>query len=91
MRPINPKRSRVFSFLLGLVYGYRTADMELKILPLNDFDPGKHRDCALYFLDRRTDRVSKNEPIENPTHVVVLKEDLPSRKVRIYIYREPAR
>jgi len=90
VRPISTGRSRVFSFLLGLVYGYRTADMELRILSLEEFDPERHRDGDLYYLDRRSDRVSKNEPIERPTHVVVLREDPSSRKVRIYIYREKA-
>lgn len=88
MRPVNPKKSRVFSFLLGLIYGYRTADMELKILPLREFSPQRHPKGDLYYMDRREDRVSKGVPLNQPTHVVVLEEDHSSRKLRIYIYRE---
>ncbi len=87
MRPINPKKSRSFSFLLGLIYGYRTADMELKILSMKEFSEDLHPDFDIYYLDRKSDRVSKNEPIENPTHIVALKEDFEAKKVRIYIYK----
>lgn len=87
MKPINTKGKKVFSFLLGLVYGYRTADMELKVFPLSSFEPSLHREGDIYYLDRESDRVSKNEPLDDPTHVVVLTEDRTSGKVRIYIYR----
>jgi len=87
VRPVNTKGKKVFSFLLGLVYGYRTADMELKVLPLSSFEPSLHREGNVFYLDRAGDIVSKNKPIENPTHVVVLTEDRASGKVRIYIYR----
>ncbi len=87
MRPINPKKSKVFSFLIGLIYGYRTADMELKVLPLDKFSPENHRGFDIYFLDKRNDRVSKNEPLENPTHIVALLEDFEAKKVRLYIYK----
>ncbi len=87
MRPINRKKSKVFSFLLGLVYGYRTADMELKVLPLSDFDADNHDGANIYFLDKKRDLVSKNKPIENPSHVVVILEDLGAKKVKIYIYK----
>jgi len=87
VRPINPKKSKSFSFLLGLIYGYRTADMELKVLPINEFDEDLHPDFDIYYLDRVSDRVSKNEPIDNPTHIVALKEDFEAKKVRIYIYK----
>ena len=87
MKPINPKKSRTFSFLLGLIYGYRTADMELKIFSIEEFDEEKHHDFNIYYLDKREDRVSKGEPIENPTHIVAIKEDFEAKKVRVYIYR----
>ncbi len=87
MRPINSKKSKSFSFLLGLIYGYRTADMELKVRPLEEFRESLHPDFDIYYLDRVNDRVSKNEPIDNPTHIVALKEDFEVKKVRIYIYK----
>jgi len=87
VKPINPKKSRTFSFLLGLIYGYRTADMELKIFSIEEFDEEKHHDFNIYYLNKEEDRVSKGEPIENPTHIVAIKEDFEAKKVRIYIYR----
>ncbi|WP_457601607.1 hypothetical protein [Hydrogenivirga sp.] len=87
MKPINSKKSKAFSFLLGLIYGYRTADMELKVLSLEDFDEKRHEGFNLYFLDRNSDRVSKNEPIENPTHIVAIREDFEAKKVKLYIYK----
>ncbi len=87
MRPINRKKSKVFSFLIGLIYGYRTADMELKVFPLSEFDPSMHEGFELYFLDKKSDRVSKNEPIDSPTHIVALFEDFEAKKVRLYIYK----
>lgn len=87
MKPINPKKSKAFSFLLGLIYGYRTADMELKIFSIEEFSEERHPDFNIYYLDRKGDRVSKGEPIENPTHIVAIKEDFEAKKVKIYIYR----
>lgn len=87
MKPINPKKNRAFSFLLGLIYGYRTADMELKVLSIEEFNENRHNDCNIYYLDKREDKVSKGKPIENPTHIVAIKEDFEAKKVRIYIYR----
>ena len=87
MKPINPKKSKVFSFLIGLIYGYRTADMELKVMPLEEFDPNNHEGFDVYFLDKKSDRVSKNEPIEEPSHIVALFEDFEAKKVRLYIYK----
>ncbi|EDP76090.1 hypothetical protein [Hydrogenivirga sp. 128-5-R1-1] len=87
MKPINPKKSKVFSFLIGLIYGYRTADMELKVMPLEEFDPNNHEGFDVYFLDKKSDRVSKNEPIEEPSHIVAIFEDFEAKKVRLYIYK----
>jgi len=87
VRPVNPKKSKTFSFLLGLIYGYRTADMDLKVFPLEEFKPEKHAGSDIYFLDKRRDIISKSEPIDSPTHIVVLKEDFEAKKVQLYIYK----
>ncbi len=87
MRPVNPKRSKVFSFLIGLIYGYRIADMELKVFSLKEFRIEDLDGFEIYYLDKREDRVSKGKPLENPTHIVALKEDYSSKKVRVYIYK----
>lgn len=87
MKPINPKKSKVFSFLLGLIYGYRTADFSLKRFNLREFDPENRPEGEVYYLDREKDLISKNQPIENPTHIVILHEDIEAKKVRVYIYK----
>jgi len=87
VKPINTKKSKVFSFLLGLIYGYRTADFSLKTLSIDEFDPSSPPEGEIYYLDKERDLVSKNNPIENPTHIVVLHEDIKNRKVRLYIYK----
>ena len=87
MKPINTKKSKTFSFLLGLIYGYRTADFSLKTYKIDEFDPENHTDGDIYYLDKKGDVVSKNEPIKNPTHIVVLHEDIKNKKVRLYIYK----
>jgi len=61
--------------------------MELKIMPLGEFDPKNHEGFDIYFLDKKSDRVSKNEPIEDPSHIVALLEDFEAKKVRLYIYK----
>ncbi len=86
-QPINRKKDKVFSFLLGLVYGYRTADMELKILALEDFKEENHEGEQIFYLNRKEGIVSKQKAIDNPTHVVALKEDTEAKKVKLYIYK----
>jgi len=88
VKPINTRKSKTLSFLIGLVYGYRTADMELKVFPLKEFRKENHKGFEIYYLSRRKDVVSKNEPIEDPTHIVALLEDIKAKKVRLYIYRK---
>ena len=88
MKPINTRKSKTLSFLIGLVYGYRTADMELKVFPLKEFRKENHKGFEIYYLSREKDVVSKNEPIEYPTHIVALLEDIKAKKVRLYIYRK---
>ncbi len=87
MKPINTRKSKTFSFLLGLIYGYRTADFSLSTLKIDEFTPEKHPEGKIYYLDKNSDIVSKDKPIENPTHIVVLHEDIKGKKVRLYIYK----
>ncbi len=86
-QPINKKKDKVFSFLLGLVYGYRSADMELKVLSMGDFSAHKHEGHQLFYLNKEKGVVSKYQPIENPTHIVAIEEDLEEKKVKLYIYK----
>ncbi len=86
-QPINKKKDKVFSFLLGLVYGYRSADIELKVFKLEEFSLEKHVGEQIFYLDKKKGIVSKGEPIENPTHIVALKEDFEDKKVKLFIYK----
>ncbi len=87
MTPINRKKSKSLSFLLGLVYGYRTAHMDLKTFPMDEFNSDKLEGFTFYYIDRINDQVSKGDPLDNPTHIVALKEDHSQKKVIIYIYK----
>ncbi len=87
MRPVNPKKSKVFSFLLGVIYGYRTAHMDLKVFPIEEFKEENLEGFEIYYLSKNRDEVSKNDPIEEPSHIVALKEDLEAKEVKIYIYK----
>jgi len=81
------KGDKAFSFLLGLIYGYREADIDMKVRPLSQFSPQDYEDFTLYYLDRRRGEVRKNEPLEEYTHIVALKEDREKKKVRIIIFK----
>ncbi len=87
MRPVNPKKSKVFSFLVGLIYGYRTADMELRVLSMEEFSPEDLDGFSVYYLDRKRDMVSKGEPLEDPSHIVAIREDHTYKRVKVYIYK----
>ncbi len=81
------KGDKAFSFLLGLIYGYRTADMDMKVRPIDQFRKEDYQDFTLYYLNRKKGEVSKNEPLEEYTHIVALKEDREEKKVRIIIFK----
>ncbi len=87
MRPVNPRKSKTFSFLLGLVYGYRTADIDLKMYTLEEFESFETEGFDIYYLNKHEDIVTKNEPIDNPTHIVAIMEDKENKKVIIRIFK----
>ncbi len=81
------KGDKVFNFLLGLIYGYRTADLDMKIRPLSEFKEEDYEDFTVYYLNKKKGIVSKGEKIEEITHIVVIKEDKEEKKVRIVIFK----
>ena len=81
------KGDKVFNFLLGLIYGYRTADLDMKIRPLSEFKEEDYEDFTVYYLNKKKGIVSKEEKIEEITHIVVIKEDKEEKKVRIVIFK----
>ena len=80
------KGDKVFNFLLGLIYGYRTANMDMKIRPLSEFREEQYRDFTLYYLNREKGEVSK-EKLKNCTHIVAIKENYQEKKVKIVIFK----
>ena len=81
------KGDKVFNFLLGLIYGYRTADLDMKIRPLSEFKEEDYEDFTVYYLNRKKGIVSKGKRIEEITHIVVIKEDKKEKKVKIVIFK----
>ncbi|WP_164930587.1 hypothetical protein [Aquifex aeolicus] len=81
------KGDKAFNFLLGLIYGYRTADVDMKIRPLEEFKEEEYSDFTIYYIDRKSGEVKKGEKLSEYTHVVVLKEDHENKKVRIVIFK----
>ncbi|HIP43622.1 MAG TPA: hypothetical protein EYG91_07055 [Aquifex aeolicus] len=81
------KGDKVFNFLLGLIYGYRTSDIDMKIRPLSDFKEEDFKNFTIYYLNKSKGEVSKGKKLKEYTHIVALKEDLETKKVRIFIFK----
>jgi len=81
------KGDKVFNFLLGLIYGYRTADLHMKIRPLSEFRREDYEDYTIYYLNRKTGEVCKDEALSEYTHIVAIKEDRETKKVRLIIFK----
>ncbi|MCS7171367.1 MAG: hypothetical protein NZ851_03525 [Aquificaceae bacterium] len=83
---IETKGNKAIAFLLGLVYGYRGADLQLSVKPIEDFCAEMHKDDIVYYLNRRSGETYQ-ELREEVTHVCVLREDKINGKVCIFIYK----
>jgi len=81
------KGDKAFNFLLGLIYGYRTADIDMKVRPLEEFKEEEFSDYTLYYINRKSGEVKKGEKLPEYTHVVALREDIENKKVRIVIFK----
>ncbi len=81
------KGDKVFNFLLGLIYGYRTEDINMKIKPLSEFKKENYEGYTIYYLNKQTGEVFKNEALSQYTHVVALKEDKETKKVHLVIFK----
>ncbi len=82
------KGDKVFNFLFGLIYGYRTADLNMKIRPLSEFKREDYEGYTIYYLNKQTGEVSKDEAPSEYTHVVALKEDRETKKVHLIIFKK---
>ncbi len=81
------KGDKVFNFLLGLIYGYRSADLNMKVRPLSEFKSEEYEGFTLYYLNKETGEVRKGEALSEYTHVVALKEDREGKKVHLIIFK----
>ncbi len=81
------KGDKVFNFLLGLIYGYRSADLNMRIRPMSEFRSEEYEGFTLYYLNKKTGEVHKDKAPEEYTHVVALKEDRRTKKVHLIIFK----
>ncbi|WP_461829807.1 hypothetical protein [Aquifex sp.] len=82
------KGDKVFNFLLGLIYGYRTADLNMKVRPLSEFKKEDYEGYTIYYLNKQTGEVCKDQAPTEYTHVVALKEDKETKKVHLIIFKK---
>lgn len=87
MTKLYTKGNKALSFILGLVYGYRGADMELKILPMSAFSQEIHAKDKCYFVNRKTSDVYEKPQDGQYTHICVLREDKQNKKLYLFIYK----
>lgn len=87
MRMVNVGKDKALAFILGLVYGYRKADFELKILKLEDFREENHLKDRVYYINRHRGEVYDCFT-EGTTHVCVIREDEVNRKVWLFVYKK---
>ncbi|MFN4319567.1 MAG: hypothetical protein ACK4FY_03675 [Aquificaceae bacterium] len=87
MKRIEVGSNKALAFILGLAYGYKNADIELKVFSIEDFSEDKHKDDKIYYISRMEGKVY-DRLSEDVSHVCVLKEDKINGKVRIFIYKK---
>lgn len=87
MQRIDLRKDRALAFLVGLLYGYRNVQMELKIHPFEDFSEDKHAEDRVYYLNRRDGKIYQSFQ-ESTTHICVLREDKINHKVYVFVYKQ---
>ncbi len=88
MQRIEVGSNKALAFILGLAYGCKNAEIELKVFSMEDFSEDKHKDDKIYYINRREGRVYEGLR-EDVSHICVLKEDKINGKVCI-IYLQKA-
>ncbi len=87
MMMVNTRGNKALAFIMGLVYGYRNANFDLKVLPMAEFSQEKHSQDRCYFINKKDGDVF-NSPSEGEyTCVCVIREDREMGKVVLFIYR----
>ncbi len=85
MRKIGTE-NKALAFILGLVYGYRGADLELVLKDIREFSEEEHNGCRIYYINRTLGEVYHSMR-EEVTHVCVLREDKINKKTTLFVYK----
>ncbi|MFN3947780.1 MAG: hypothetical protein ACK4LA_06815 [Aquificaceae bacterium] len=85
MQRLKLEKDKALAFIVGLVYGYRNAPMELKILSLEEFSEDLHKEDKIYYLSRKEGRLCEGME-EGVSHVCVIREE--KEKVKVFIYKK---
>jgi len=85
LRKIETK-NKALAFILGLVYGYRQANMELVVRDIKSFSKDLHGGDKIYYISREKGEVY-DEFCEDVSHIYAIREDKESKKVILFVYK----
>lgn len=85
MRKIDTKH-KALAFILGLVYGYRQANMELVVRDVKSFSEEIHRGDKVYYISKEKGEVY-DEFCDAVSHICAIREDMESKKVILFVYK----
>jgi len=86
MQRVDTKGDKSIAFILGLVYGYRNAQFELKVFDIKEFCKENHVEDKVYYINRKKGEVYECYT-EDTTHICVLREDRVKGKVVLFVYK----
>ncbi|MEJ5338466.1 MAG: hypothetical protein ACK42C_02390 [Aquificaceae bacterium] len=86
MQRIETRSDKSIAFILGLVYGYRNAQFELKVLSLEEFREENHLEDRVYYINRQKGEVYECYR-EGTSHICVIREDKINGKVWLFVYK----
>ncbi len=86
MHRIDTRGDKSIAFILGLVYGYRNTQFELKICSLEEFSEEKHNEDKVYYINRKKGEVYECYR-EETTHICAIREDKINAKVVLFVYK----
>ncbi len=87
MQRIDTRGDKSLAFLLGLVYGYRNAEFELKIFDLEHFCIENHLKDKVYYINRKSGELYEHYT-EETTHICAIREDKINGKVVLFVYKK---
>lgn len=87
MHRLNLKGDKALSFIAGLLYGYSRAQMELRVLSFEEFEPHNHKQDRVYYFNRKKGELCEGIT-EEVSHICVVREDTESGKVCLFIYKK---